>query len=90
MKLFDHNSGDYKMVDLDEFFEDVKRDAMNSGLELLRTYGIKGMKHEMGSTQTKIDIHKLFHPMVLSGGLVYVIYIKYVMGPNVGVENRLR
>jgi len=49
MKLFDHNSGDYKMVDLDEFFEDVKRDAMNSGLELLRTYGIKGMKHEMGS-----------------------------------------
>tara|TARA_Y100001963_G_scaffold112999_1_gene156480 strand:- start:18 stop:287 length:270 start_codon:yes stop_codon:yes gene_type:complete len=49
MKLFDHNSGDYKMVDLDEFFEDVKRDAMNSGLELLRTYGIKGMKYEMGS-----------------------------------------
>ena len=48
MKLFDHNSGDYKMVDLDEFFEDVKRDAMNSGLELLRTYGIKGMKYEGG------------------------------------------
>ena len=48
------------------------------------------MKHEMGSTQAKIDIHKLFDPMVLSGCLVYVIYIKYVMGPNVGVENRLR
>ena len=44
MNIFDSNSGVYEMVDLTNFFEDVKRDAMNSGYELFKTYGIRGMK----------------------------------------------
>jgi len=51
MKIFDHNSGEYKMIDLEDFFEDVQRDAMESGLELFKMYGIKGMKEELGSKQ---------------------------------------
>jgi len=39
------------MVDLTEFFEDVRKDAMDSGLQLLKTYGIRGMKDELGSKQ---------------------------------------
>jgi len=37
------------MVDLTAFFEDVRKDAMNSGLELFKSYGILGMKEELGS-----------------------------------------
>ena len=37
------------MVDLSEFFEDVRKDAMDSGLKLMKTYGIRGMKEELGS-----------------------------------------
>jgi hypothetical protein len=49
MKIFDNNSGEYKMVDLTDFFDDVQRDAMESGLELFKLYGITGMKEELGS-----------------------------------------
>jgi|TARA_R110001592_G_scaffold159830_2_gene391523 hypothetical protein len=49
MNIFNHDSGEYDMVDLTAFFEDVRKDAMNSGLALFKTYGIKGMKEELGS-----------------------------------------
>ena len=49
MNIFDRNKGEYKMVDLSEFFEDVRKDAMDSGLKLMKTYGIRGMKEELGS-----------------------------------------
>jgi hypothetical protein len=49
MNIFDRNKGEYKMVDLSEFFEDVRKDAMDSGLQLMKTYGIRGMKEELGS-----------------------------------------
>jgi hypothetical protein len=49
MNIFNHNNGEYDMVDLTAFFEDVRKDAMNSGLELFKTYGIQGMKEELGS-----------------------------------------
>jgi len=37
------------MLDLTNFFEDIKKDAMNSGYELFLLYGIKGMKEDLGS-----------------------------------------
>ncbi len=49
MNIFNHNNGEYDMVDLTAFFEDVRKDAMNSGLELFKSYGILGMKEELGS-----------------------------------------
>ena len=49
MNIFDKNSGDFKMVDLSNFFEDIQKGAMDSGYELFLTHGILGMKREMGS-----------------------------------------
>ena len=49
MNIFDHEFGDFKMVDLGNFFEEIQKGAMDSGYELFLTHGIKGMKHEMGS-----------------------------------------
>ena len=37
------------MIDLSDFFETVQRDAMESGYELFKLYGITGMKEELGS-----------------------------------------
>jgi len=66
MKIFDNNSGDYKMIDLEDFFEDVQRDAMESGLELFKLYGIKGMKEELGSK----------HPIKIANKLIQ-FFVKY-------------
>ena len=49
MNIFNQDSEGEKMVDLTDFFEDVQRDAMDSGYELFKLYGIKGMKEELGS-----------------------------------------
>jgi hypothetical protein len=49
MNIFDHNSGDFKMINLEAFFEDIQKGAMDSGYDLFLTHGIIGMKKEMGS-----------------------------------------
>ncbi len=49
MNIFDHEFGDFKMVNLENFFEDIQRGAMDSGYDLFLTHGIEGMKKEMGS-----------------------------------------
>tara|TARA_B100000519_G_scaffold202875_1_gene222762 strand:- start:1874 stop:2143 length:270 start_codon:yes stop_codon:yes gene_type:complete len=59
MNIFDHEFGDFKMVDLGNFFEDIQKGAMDSGYELFLTYGIKGMKHEMGSKNPVALANKL-------------------------------
>ena len=59
MNIFDHEFGDFKMVDLDNFFNEIQRGAMDSGYELFLTYGIKGMKHEMGSKNPVALANKL-------------------------------
>jgi hypothetical protein len=64
MRVFDHNSGGYKMINLEDFFEDVKRDAMQSGYELFKMYGIKGMKEELGSNNPKRLANKLIEYFV--------------------------
>ena len=38
MNIFNHDDGEYNMVDLTGFFEDVKRDAMESGYDLFKLY----------------------------------------------------
>ena len=47
MNIFDHEFGDFKMVNLENFFEDIQRGAMDSGYDLFLTHGIDGMKKEM-------------------------------------------
>ncbi len=49
MMQFDETFGDFNVVNLDNFFEDIQRGAMESGYELFLTHGIDGMKREMGS-----------------------------------------
>lgn len=59
MNIFDHEFGDFKMVDLSNFFEDIQKGAMDSGYELFLTHGIKGMKREMGSKDPVATANKL-------------------------------
>ncbi len=66
MNIFDHNSGDFKMIDLSNFFEDIQRGAMDSGYELFLVHGIRGMKDEMGSKD----------PVALANKLIQ-FFIKY-------------
>ena len=49
MKIFDHNTGDYSMIDFNSFFDNIRKDAMDTGYTLLTKHGIKGMKEELGS-----------------------------------------
>ena len=39
MNIFDKNSGDFMKVNLKEFFEDVRKNAMDSGYDLLKANG---------------------------------------------------
>ncbi len=66
MNIFDHNSGDFKMIELSNFFEDIQRGAMDSGYELFLVHGIRGMKDEMGSKD----------PVALANKLIQ-FFIKY-------------
>ena len=66
MNIFYHNSGDFKMIDLSNFFEDIQRGAMDSGYELFLVHGIRGMKDEMGSKD----------PVALANKLIQ-FFIKY-------------
>ena len=66
MNIFDHNSGDFKMIDLENFFEDIQKGAMDSGYELFMTHGISGMQKEMGSKD----------PISLANKLIQ-FYIRY-------------
>jgi len=54
------------MINLENFFEDVQRDAMESGYTLFKTYGIKGMKEELGSK----------HPIKIANKLIEY-FVKY-------------
>jgi len=49
MEIFDHDKGDYNMVDFTRFFDNIRKDAMDTGYNLLTKHGIKGMKEELGS-----------------------------------------
>ena len=46
MNLF---NGEFKMIDLENFFGDIQKGAMDSGYDLFLVHGIAGMKEEMGS-----------------------------------------
>lgn len=47
--MFNQDNNGEDMIDLSDFFETVQRDAMESGYELFKLYGITGMKEELGS-----------------------------------------
>jgi len=49
MSIFNEDNNGENMIDLSDFFETVQRDAMESGYELFKLYGITGMKEELGS-----------------------------------------
>jgi len=49
MNIFDGEFGEFKMLNFDNFFEDIQKGAMDSGYDLFLVHGIKGMKVEMGS-----------------------------------------
>ena len=49
MNIFDKNSGDFMKVNLKEFFEDVRKNAMDSGYDLLKANGLSGLKKDFGS-----------------------------------------
>ena len=51
MNIFDHNSGDFKMIDLENFFEDIEKGAMDSVYEVFMTQGTSGMQKELGSKE---------------------------------------
>jgi hypothetical protein len=59
MYSFNKNNGDYEMVDLKGFFEDVRRSAVDTGYNLFLTHGIKGMKKEFGSKEPVKIANKL-------------------------------
>ena len=49
MNTLNHNNGDYNRVNLYDFFEDIRKTAMNSGYDLIVSNGIRGMKENFGS-----------------------------------------
>ena len=78
MNIFDHNSGDFKMIDLENFFEDIQKGAMDSGYELFMTHGISGMQKEMGSKD----------PISLANKLIQ-FYIRYEEYEKCGALQKL-
>ena len=73
MNIFDHNSGD-----LENFFEDIQKGAMDSGYELFMTHGISGMQKEMGSKD----------PISLANKLIQ-FYIRYEEYEKCGALQKL-
>ena len=61
MMIFDDKSGEFGMVDLENFFEDIQRGAMESGYELFLTHGMEGMKKDMGSKNPVSLANKLIN-----------------------------
>ena len=59
MYSFNKDKGDYEMVDLRGFFEDVRRSAVDTGYELFLVHGINGMKKEFGSKEPVKIANKL-------------------------------
>jgi hypothetical protein len=49
MYSFNKNTGDYDMENLKDLFEDIRKNAMDSGYDLIVKYGMIGMKKELGS-----------------------------------------
>ena len=49
MYSFNKNTGDYDMVELKDLFEDIRKNAMDAGYDLIVKYGMAGMKKELGS-----------------------------------------
>jgi len=49
MNIFNRNSGDFMKVDLKEFFEEVRKNAMDSGYDLLKANGLEGLEKDFGS-----------------------------------------
>ena len=47
--MFDNNKGEYKQVDVKEFFEDIRKNAMDGGYNLIVEHGLTGLKKEYGS-----------------------------------------
>ena len=43
------NTGDYDMEELKDLFEDIRKNAMDSGYDLIVKYGMIGMQKELGS-----------------------------------------
>ena len=59
MYSFNKDKGDYEMVDLRGFLEDVRRSAVDTGYELFLVHGINGMKKEFGSKEPVKIANKL-------------------------------
>ena len=59
MSIFDKNSGDFMKVNLKEFFEDVRKNAMDSGYDLLKANGLDGLKKDFGSKDPVAIANKL-------------------------------
>ena len=59
MNMFDKHSGDFMKFDLKEFFEDVRKNAMNSGYDLLVLNGLENIKKDFGSKDPVAMANKL-------------------------------
>ena len=59
MNTLNHNNGDYDRVNLYDFFEDIRKTAMNSGYNLIVSNGIRGMKENFGSKNPIKLVNKL-------------------------------
>jgi len=49
MQTFDSNKEEYNKVDLKEFFEDIRKNAMDGGYDLIVEHGLVGLGKDYGS-----------------------------------------
>ncbi len=61
MYIYNKHTGEYDLVDLNEFFEDIRKNTMDSGYDLIKKFGLKGMKKELGSKDPIRIAKKLMH-----------------------------
>lgn len=47
--MFNNNTGEYSQVDVKEFFEDIRKNAMDGGYNLIVKHGLTGLKKDYGS-----------------------------------------